>query len=168
MYIIDYKEFINKIYEVKLADVLKITSNSGSNFENILKSIPKSGFDDSDRLNNFVNVYINGIRTKLKVSYYDKPDHNIIKRIKRTDIKSIKDFNIYFAYIIRSIITSQLGKDIDKKARYVIFDEGSIHSLIVNIDPDKIKNGERAIKLITIIPGKAGGQDYYKMLKVSL
>lgn len=168
MYIINYKEFINKIYEVKLGDVLKITSKSGSDTENLFKNIPKSGFDDSERLNNFVNVYINGVKTKLKVSYYDTPEHDIVKRIKRTDIKSIKEFNMYFTSVIRSIIPSQIGKEIDKKARYVIFNEDANHSLIVNIDPDKIKSGERAIKLITIIPGKAGGQDYYKMLKVSL
>ena len=161
------KEFKLFVEEVKLGDILKVTSKSGSDIENILKT-KKKGFDRSEPLSNLVNIKVSGKKRKARIFYYDTKDHRIMDRIEnRTGMESSNEFNIYLSNIINDVVLPRIGEEIDRKGRYIIYDKDKNFSTVLSLDPEKIiKEDKYKFKLITIIQGHTGGENYYKKIQI--
>jgi len=147
-------KYLKKFEEVRFSDVLKIKGES--EFVDKIKHEIDKEFDSSQGLvssillkNKFLDRNI-----KLRIKWNNTLNHDMIKRIKeRTNFKSIEEFNKYFEEKINQIIPKEIGKQINEKGSYSLYDKELDFSIIVDINPDDfIRKNIYKIYVFTLMP----------------
>jgi hypothetical protein len=147
-------KYLKKFEEVRFSDVLKIKGES--DLSDKIKHEINKDFDDSKELIDSIILKNEFLlrKIKLRIQWNNTNNHNLIERIKeRTNFKSIEEFNRYFEEKINKIIPKEIGKQINEKGRYSLYDKELNFSIIVDINPQEfIRKNIFKIFVFTIIP----------------
>jgi hypothetical protein len=152
-------KYLKKFEEVRFSDVLKIKGES--DLSDKIKHEINKDFDDSKELIDSIILKNEFLlrKIKLRIQWNNTNNHNLIERIKeRTNFKSIEEFNRYFEQKINKIIPKEIGKQINEKGRYSLYDKELNFSIIVDINPQEfIRKNIFKIFVFTIIPLRRQG-----------
>jgi len=147
-------KYLKKFEEVRFSDVLKIKGES--DLSDKIKHEINKDFDDSKELIDSIILKNEFLlrKIKLRIQWNNTTNHNLIERIKeRTNFKSIEEFNRYFEEKINKIIFREIGKQINEKGRYSLYDKELNFSIIVDINPQEfIRKNIFKIFVFTILP----------------
>ena len=147
-----YIESFDLFCEARLSDVSK------SKDEYINSHLNKEFNKDTTLTNNVDLIKFN---EKLKVKWYDKEYHNIIKKIKdRTSFKNISEWNEFFSEIMNNLFETHfdiihetgeynISKDIDV---CLAITEYNLY-LLMSIDFEKLFNAPEVF-IVTLLPNK--------------